>query len=99
MEKAAQAPLEHLYVNHELCGTWCKRQSATMEQKMKAKQYYHDKEKHGKLYVQMKELFSQCLSRKCLEECHRKYDAQLNEGSNTAVVMVVPKHKIWCEEK
>eukprot|EP00957_Ditylum_brightwellii_P111677 8518122-Ditylum_brightwellii.AAC.1 len=38
--------------------------------KHKAKQYYHIKERHGKMYVQMKELFSEFTSRKHLEECH-----------------------------
>eukprot|EP00957_Ditylum_brightwellii_P192945 14691284-Ditylum_brightwellii.AAC.1 len=46
----------------------------TTKQKTKAKQYYCSKEKHGKLYVQMKELFSEFTSRKHLEECHHKYD-------------------------
>eukprot|EP00957_Ditylum_brightwellii_P177088 13490403-Ditylum_brightwellii.AAC.2 len=53
----------------------------------KAKQYYCDNEKHGKLYDQMKELFSEFTSRKRLEECHHKYDTQLNEGLNTTVAM------------
>eukprot|EP00957_Ditylum_brightwellii_P164111 12495435-Ditylum_brightwellii.AAC.1 len=35
MEKAAQAPLEHLYDNYAFCGAWCRRQSTTIEQKAK----------------------------------------------------------------
>eukprot|EP00957_Ditylum_brightwellii_P066159 5020383-Ditylum_brightwellii.AAC.1 len=61
-----------------------------MEQKAKAKQYYCSKERHGKLYDQMKELFSEFTRRKCLEECHYKYDTQINEGLNIAVAMVAP---------
>ena len=56
-EKAAQAPLEHLYNNHEFCGSWCRRQNATMDQRVKAKQYYCSKDQHGKLYVQIKDFF------------------------------------------
>ena len=93
MKKAEQAPLKHLYDNHKFCGAWYSRQSATMEQKTKAKQYYCIKEKYGKMYVQMKKLFSEFMSRKHLEECHHKYDTQLNEGLNTNITMAVPKHK------
>jgi hypothetical protein len=64
-----------------------------MEQKTKAKQYYCIEEKYGKMYVQMKKLFSEFMSRKHLEECHHKYDTQLNEGLNTNITMAVPKHK------
>eukprot|EP00957_Ditylum_brightwellii_P024623 1860595-Ditylum_brightwellii.AAC.1 len=87
MEKVAQAPLEHLYDNHEICGSWCRRQSATVEQRVKVRQYYCSKDLHGKLYVQVKDLFGEFMSRKCLEECHYKYDTQLNEGLNTIVAM------------
>eukprot|EP00957_Ditylum_brightwellii_P112247 8558145-Ditylum_brightwellii.AAC.1 len=66
-----------------------------MEQKSKDKQYYCSKEKHGKLYVQMKELFSEFTSRKILEECHHKYDAQLNNGLNTAANLVAQKHETY----
>eukprot|EP00957_Ditylum_brightwellii_P106242 8105264-Ditylum_brightwellii.AAC.1 len=66
-----------------------------MEQRIKARQYYYSKDKHGKLYVQMKEFFSEFMSRKCLEECHHKYDAQLNEGLNTTVAMVWGENKFW----
>eukprot|EP00957_Ditylum_brightwellii_P091197 6943381-Ditylum_brightwellii.AAC.1 len=43
----------------------------------------------------MKELFSEFMSRKCLEGCHHKYDTQLDEGLNTGVAMVAPKHKTY----
>eukprot|EP00957_Ditylum_brightwellii_P005081 386174-Ditylum_brightwellii.AAC.1 len=43
----------------------------------------------------MKEFFSEFLSRNRLKECHHKYDTQLNEGLNTAVATVVPKHKTY----
>ena len=95
MEKVAQDPLEHLYDNHEFCGSWCRRQNATMDQRVKAKQYYRSKDQHGKLYVQIKDLFGEFMSRKCLEECHHGYDTQLNEGLNTAVAMIAPKHKTY----
>eukprot|EP00957_Ditylum_brightwellii_P152197 11587105-Ditylum_brightwellii.AAC.1 len=94
MGKVAQAPLKHLYNSHEFCGAWCRRQRTTMEQKIKAKQYYCSKDNHGKLYVQKKDLFGEFTSRIFLEECHHKYDTQLNEGLNTAVAMVAPKHKM-----
>eukprot|EP00957_Ditylum_brightwellii_P113868 8680892-Ditylum_brightwellii.AAC.1 len=96
MEKAAQAPLEHLYNDHEFCGAWCRRQQNTsLEQRIKARQYYHSKDKHGKLYIQTKGLFGEFMSRKCLEECHHKYDTQLNEGLNIAVAMVWSEKKFW----
>eukprot|EP00957_Ditylum_brightwellii_P042467 3215862-Ditylum_brightwellii.AAC.1 len=66
-----------------------------MEQRVKAKQYYCSKDLRGKLYVQIKDLFGEFKSRKRLEECHHKYDTQLNEGRNTAVAMVAPKHKTY----
>eukprot|EP00957_Ditylum_brightwellii_P133696 10193819-Ditylum_brightwellii.AAC.1 len=66
-----------------------------MERKAKAKQYYHSKEKHVKLYDQMKELFSEFMSRKRLEECHHKYDTQLNEGLNTTIAMIWGEKKLW----
>eukprot|EP00957_Ditylum_brightwellii_P020916 1577427-Ditylum_brightwellii.AAC.1 len=87
MEKVAQAPLEHLYDNHEFCGSWCRRQSAIMKQRVKAKQYYFSKDLRGKLHVQIKDLFGEFMSRKRLEECHHKYDTWLNEGLNTAAAM------------
>eukprot|EP00957_Ditylum_brightwellii_P102441 7808635-Ditylum_brightwellii.AAC.1 len=101
MEKAAQTPLEYLYNNHEFCGSWCRRQNAIIEQRVKAKQYYCSKDQHGKLYVQINDLFGEFMSRKCLEECHHGYDTQLNEGLNTAVTMVAPKHKhmVWGGKK
>eukprot|EP00957_Ditylum_brightwellii_P132758 10123437-Ditylum_brightwellii.AAC.1 len=64
-----------------------------MEQRIKARQYYCSKDKHGKLYIQMKEFFSEFTGKKCLEEHHHKYDTQLNKGLNTTVAMVAPKHK------
>eukprot|EP00957_Ditylum_brightwellii_P085262 6484428-Ditylum_brightwellii.AAC.1 len=64
-----------------------------MEQKGKEKQYYYNKERYSKMYVEMKELFSEFMSRKCLEESHHKYDARLNEGLNTATAM------LWGEMK
>eukprot|EP00957_Ditylum_brightwellii_P103080 7855364-Ditylum_brightwellii.AAC.1 len=70
MEKAAQAPLEHFYHNHQFCGSWCRRQSATVEQRVKAKQYYCSKDLYSKLCVQIKDLFGEFTSRKHLEECH-----------------------------
>eukprot|EP00957_Ditylum_brightwellii_P059425 4511721-Ditylum_brightwellii.AAC.1 len=66
-----------------------------MDQRVKAKQYYRSKGQHGKLYVQIKDLFGEFTSRKRLEECHHGYDMQLNEGLNTAVTMVTPKHKTY----
>ena len=72
MEKASQAPLEHLYDNHEFCGAWCRRRNATIEEKGKSKQYYRSMEKHGKLYAQMKEIFQEFTSRKRLQECRHK---------------------------
>eukprot|EP00957_Ditylum_brightwellii_P037704 2851491-Ditylum_brightwellii.AAC.1 len=41
------------------------------------------------------ELSSEFTSRKSLEECHHKYDTQLNEGINTAVVMVWGETTFW----
>eukprot|EP00957_Ditylum_brightwellii_P037072 2806889-Ditylum_brightwellii.AAC.1 len=72
-----------------------------MEQKVKAKQYYHSKEKHGKLHVQMKDLLSEFTSKNFLEECHHKYDTLLNGGLNTTATIVIPKHKhmVWGEKK
>ena len=66
-----------------------------MEQRVKAKQYYHSKDQHGKLYAQRKDLLEEFTSRKHLEECHHKHDTQLNEGLNTVVTMVAPKHKTY----
>eukprot|EP00957_Ditylum_brightwellii_P163220 12428438-Ditylum_brightwellii.AAC.1 len=66
-----------------------------MDQQAKAKQYYHNKERHGKLYDQMKELFSGFTSSEHLEACHHKYDTQLNEGLNTNAAIIAPKHKTY----
>eukprot|EP00957_Ditylum_brightwellii_P153875 11712593-Ditylum_brightwellii.AAC.1 len=68
-----------------------------MEQRVKAKQYYCIKDQHGKLYVQIKDLFQEFMSRKRLEECHHGYDTQLNEGINTAVAMVWGEKKFWSD--
>eukprot|EP00957_Ditylum_brightwellii_P116325 8872772-Ditylum_brightwellii.AAC.1 len=71
-----------------------------MEQRVKAKQYYHSKDQHGKLYVQTKDLFGEFTSRKCLKECHHKYDTQMRD-------LIPPlqwlhpniKHMVWGEKK
>eukprot|EP00957_Ditylum_brightwellii_P108634 8286081-Ditylum_brightwellii.AAC.1 len=84
MEKAPQAPLEHLYDNHNLGGPWCKRKNKTDEEKKKSTQYNQNKEANGKQYDQLKEVFAEFTDRKRLEECHHIFNSQMNEGLNTA---------------
>eukprot|EP00957_Ditylum_brightwellii_P142271 10838819-Ditylum_brightwellii.AAC.1 len=52
----AKSPLEHLFDNHEFCGTWCKQRLQRIEQKQAAQQYYQCKTKGAKLYAKLLEL-------------------------------------------
>jgi hypothetical protein len=63
--------------------------------KKKAKQYYRCKQRHAKLYEQLKEVFDEFTTEERLLECLHWYDTQVNEGMNNAIAGKAPKHKTY----
>ena len=91
------APIEHLFNNHQYCDAqWCYILKAQKEGKSyvpEENRPLYDKDKHNKMYQQLKEVVTRFQTEENIRECLHKYDTQVNEGLNMSVSRYVPKFK------
>lgn len=90
--KASNAPLEHLFNNHEFCSSeWCPIKSGGKYEEFK----YKDKHKDKNTYEKMKEIWKKFTSESRLRECWHTFDSQMNESMNFAVTRRAPKSRTY----
>jgi hypothetical protein len=84
--------VEHLLDNHDFCDEkWCqKKQGKNME-----KGQYWCKEKHAKLYEQLKAIAKPYMTKKMLVDANHPYNTQMNEPLNNSVAKLAPKNKVF----
>eukprot|EP00957_Ditylum_brightwellii_P207342 15352537-Ditylum_brightwellii.AAC.1 len=80
-----------------LCGTWCKCKTLTIEQKEKQQQYYYDVEKDVTLYKQLTGAVVEFVTKEYLLESYHPFDSQTNEAMNMLVMKHAPKNKTLCK--
>ena len=90
------AVLDHHFDCHDNCGPWCRRKTATPEQRAAAKKFYRDKENDAKLYTELKTIMDGFITMKRLRESGHGYDTQVNESLNNVVAWLAPKNKMYC---
>jgi hypothetical protein len=92
---AAKACLEHHFDNHIYCGSWCKQQHETEEQKRSSVKYYRCKEKDAKLYAVLEDKMARFVTQDRLEEIAHPLDTNMNEAFNQICTWFAPKNKVF----
>lgn len=90
--KAAMAPLEHHFDNHEHCGEFCKRKKELLL-KIETDKFYRCKDKDAALCKELKEAIAPHISLEKLREVAHAMDTNVNESLNNAVAWLAPKNK------
>merc|ERR1711884_108251 len=95
--KAAKAPLEHLFDNHEFCGKWCTRKGkeGQMNDADDDEKYYRCKVRDKIIYDKMKEAYDPFITEERLEESRHGFTTQANESFNISVAAYAPKNKTY----
>ena len=90
------APIEHVFGNHEHCGSWCYFKKAEKE----GKKYLpadnlpiYSKTEDSKTYKQMNNAIEVFKEEENIKETLHNYDTQQNEALNMAISRYVPKFK------
>ena len=89
-----KAPLGHLFDNHEICGPWCKRKK-NIDGLVQQHQFYRNKEKDNKLYLQMSKIYSDFIAGDNLEQCRPGFTTQANESFNMTIASYAPKNQVY----
>ena len=96
IESKMSAPIEHVFGNHQYCGSWCYVLKAEREKKNYSPADnlpMYCKSENSTMYQQMNEAVETFKSKKNIKEILHPYDTQQNEALNMAVSRYVPKFK------
>ena len=94
----SQAPLEHMFDNHEHCDQqWCLKKRAAKEGKQynDAEGEFRCKKAHKELYELLKRTLAQFQTEERLSESLHPFDTQMNEALNNSIAYLCPKNKTF----
>jgi len=90
------APLEHLFDNHQYCGSWCYAKKAQTDDVLyiadENRPFYNIK-KQNKMYKQVKSSISKFQTKELVIDCLHNFDTNVNESLNILVARMCPKFK------
>ena len=94
--KMIEAPLEHMFDNHEHCDhQWCLKKSAAKEGKQynAAEAEFPWKTSHKGIYDILKRTLAQFQMEERIFESLHRFDTQMNEALNNTIAHLCPKIK------